>query len=86
MLQRFQTFATRSLSRLKCVVILHHAEKLWSDPALNHPGLSFNGFAQFFESFAAFVAVDCFWWEKFTQQEAFTIPKECACMQEPFVS
>jgi hypothetical protein len=30
-----------------------------------------------FESFAVFLTVDCcFWWEKFTQQEAFTIPEQ----------
>jgi hypothetical protein len=49
------------LSGLKCEVVLPHAD------ALSCP-LSFNGFA-------VFVTVDCcFWWEKFTQQEAFKIP------------
>jgi hypothetical protein len=51
------TFATRSLSGLKYEVKLHHAE---ASPAANRRSLSFNGFAQYFESFAVFVTVDCF--------------------------
>jgi hypothetical protein len=39
--------------------------------------LPFNAFVKIFESFAVFLAVGCcfFLWEKFTQQEAFTIPE-----------
>jgi hypothetical protein len=61
-------FATKPLSQLKCEVSsIMPKPYSWS--------LSFNGFVQL-ESFAVFVAVDCcFWWQKFTQQEAFTIPE-----------
>jgi hypothetical protein len=53
--------------------VLHHAEA--SLQQLIILVSLFNGFVQFFKSFAVFVAVHYFWQEKFTQQEAFTIPE-----------
>jgi hypothetical protein len=50
-------FATRPLPALKCEVVLHHADASFQWLTVL---VSFNGFAQFFKSFAVFVAVDCF--------------------------
>jgi hypothetical protein len=49
------TSATRPLSRLKYKVVLHHAEA--SLQQLSSQSLTFDGFVQFFESFAASVTV-----------------------------
>lgn len=53
-------FATKPLSGLKCELMLHHAEA--SLQQLIILVSSFNGFAQFFESFAVFVTIDCCFW------------------------
>jgi hypothetical protein len=69
---------TRLLSGLKCEVMLHDAE------ASLQSSLSFNGFTQFFESFAVFVTVDCcFWWDKFKPSTVTQFASVCKVLGLP---